>query len=92
MQPYRATGADAPAGVYLYSFALFPRARQPSGTCNFSKIERATATFGYKACAFGAGEANATPACLSLANLAVYAVGYNVLRVSQGKGALAYAS
>ena len=71
-------GADANNAnyVYLYSFALKPGEHQPSGTCNFSRIDNAvfqmTHTGG--------------------ATVSVHAVNYNVLRVMSGMGGLAYSN
>ena len=50
VQPYQTIGTNVPAGVYLYSFALKPAGRQPSGTCNFSRIDNATLSLTYKQC------------------------------------------
>ena len=66
-----------PAGnVFCYSFALKPEEHQPSGTCNFSRIDNATLTMG----AAAAGVAK------------IFAVNYNVLRVMSGMGGLAYSN
>ena len=61
--------------IYCYSFALNPEEHQPSGTCNFSRMDTATLKF----------VSNVT-GC----NLTVWAVNYNVLRIMSGMGALAY--
>lgn len=50
VQPFQTIGSNVPAGVYLYSFALKPAGRQPSGTCNFSRIDNATLSITYKTC------------------------------------------
>ena len=63
--------------IYSYSFALKPEEHQPSGTCNFSRIDNATLSV-------SAG-ANCT-VCK------VFAVNYNVLRVMSGMGGLAYSN
>ena len=57
VQPYQTIGTNVPAGVYLYSFALKPAGRQPSGTCNFSRIDNATLSLTYKQCSVN-GTAN----------------------------------
>jgi hypothetical protein len=54
VQPYQTIGSKVPAGVYLYSFALKPAGRQPSGTCNFSRIDNATLSLTYKTCSVNA--------------------------------------
>ena len=65
--------------IYCYSFALKPEDHQPSGTCNFSRIDNAEMVFSKKA-----GQ--------STRNLNVYAVNYNVLRIMSGMGGLAYSN
>jgi hypothetical protein len=74
---FGATGvADS---IALYSFALRPEEHQPSGTCNFSRIDTAQLAF-YG----GLGE--------TISALTIYAVNYNVLRIMSGMGGLAYSN
>lgn len=65
--------------IGVYSFALRPEEHQPSGTCNFSRIDNAQMKFG------GAAASN-------LNSLDIYAVNYNVLRIMSGMGGLAYSN
>jgi hypothetical protein len=62
--------------ICVYSFALKPEEHQPSGTCNFSRIDNAqlvaSTTFS--------------------ANTDIYAINYNVLRIMSGMGGLAYSN
>jgi hypothetical protein len=67
-------------GIYVYSFALSPEEHQPSGTCNFSRIDNAVLQLTM---------ANTT---LSSVPVRVYAVNYNVLRIMSGMGGLAYSN
>ena len=105
VQPYQTIGSVVPAGVYLYSFALKPAGRQPSGTCNFSRIDNATLSLTYKTCSVNGTDtiANVNAAlytsetitsntATSLTALNIYAKNYNVLRIMSGMGGLAYAS
>jgi len=105
VQPYQTTGTKVPAGIYLYSFALKPDGRQPSGTCNFSRIDNATLALTYKQCSVIATDpvANVSNAlylnesytantATQLTSLNIYAKNYNVLRIMSGMGGLAYAS
>ena len=105
VQPYQTIGTNVPAGVYLYSFALKPAGRQPSGTCNFSRIDNATLSLTYKTCSVNATDviANVNAALYAsetatantatvLTALNIYAKNYNVLRIMSGMGGLAYAS
>lgn len=40
--PMQCCGTRPQSGVYMYSFAIRPRDTQPSGTCNFSRIDNAS--------------------------------------------------
>ena len=62
--------------IAVYSFALKPEEHQPSGTCNFSRIDNAQ----LKCTTTTGGDMN------------IYAVNYNVLRVMSGMGGLAYSN
>ena len=66
---------------HVYSFALKPEEHQPSGTCNFSRIDNAVLNMNFKG--NGASAAH---------TLRVYAVNYNVLRIMSGMGGLAYSN
>ena len=67
--------------ISVYSFALKPEEHQPSGTCNFSRIDNAQLEFSAKVCGGSASE-----------GLHIYAVNYNVLRIMSGMGGLAYSN
>jgi hypothetical protein len=73
-------------GIYLYSFALKPEEHQPSGTCNFSRIDTATLVMEL------AGDININPDEDSTYDVRVYAVNYNILRVMSGMAGLAYSN
>ena len=68
--------------IYSYSFALSPEEHQPSGTCNFSRIDNAVLQLTY----------NSTIETAAALNLNIYAVNYNVLRIMSGMGGLAYSN
>jgi len=76
-QPIQAGHKVPSKHIYCYSFALKPEEHQPSGTCNFSRIDNAQMILG------------GTPTGL---HLTVYAVNYNVLRIMSGMGGLAYSN
>ena len=63
----------------VYSFALKPEEHQPSGTCNFSRIDNAELLCKLPGAAMGD-------------SMAIYAVNYNVLRIMSGMGGLAYSN
>jgi hypothetical protein len=71
--------------IYSYSFALSPEEHQPSGTCNFSRIDNAVLQLKYGA------DTGFTAQSVAM-NLNIYAVNYNVLRIMSGMGGLAYSN
>ena len=74
------TTACVDAGcIYSYSFALKPEEHQPSGTCNFSRIDNAVMQVGLNT-------------VTTASKLDIYAVNYNVLRIMSGMGGLAYSN
>lgn len=54
VQPFSTVGSRPIAGINLYSFSLRPSEHQPSGTCNFSRIDNATLQLTFKGAATGA--------------------------------------
>jgi hypothetical protein len=73
-------------GIYSYSFALRPEEHQPSGTCNFSRIDTATIVMNMSGGVTISADLDATW------DVRVYAVNYNILRVMSGMGGLAYSN
>jgi hypothetical protein len=73
-------------GVYMYSFAIKPEEHQPSGTCNFSRIDTATLVFSIDGAKKISGKDDEN------ADIRVYAINYNILRVMSGMGGLAYSN
>ena len=82
------TSYHAQPGIYLYSFALRPEEHQPSGTCNFSRIDTATLVMSLS----GGITVNAESAYDDSWDVRVYAVNYNILRIMSGMGGLAYSN
>jgi hypothetical protein len=76
-QPLQAGHKVPSKHIYCYSFALKPEDHQPSGTCNFSRIDNAQMLF-----------TNNTTS----GSLTVFAINYNVLRIMSGMGGLAYSN
>jgi len=79
-QPYR-YHSTVPTDyyIYLYSFAIDPENMQPSGTCNFSKIDNATLQFSF------------TPS-IADGTISIYATNYNILRIKNGMSGLMFSS
>lgn len=95
VQPYQHFSNTPADGINVYSFALKAEEHQPSGTCNFSRIDNATLqvkcglynTAGdnsYISTYIGGSSSN------SLLN--IYTVNYNVLRVMSGMAGTAYSN
>ena len=80
--------------LYCYSFALKPQEHQPSGTCNFSRIDNATLNLSLFKSILGPKNFVAcnSHACPVDRRVRVYATNYNVLRVMSGMGGLAYSN
>jgi len=80
VQPYTYHAGSPVPGVYSYSFALKPEEHQPSGTCNFSRIDNAQVSVTLKS---GATQSE---------TMHLFATNYNVLRVQSGMGGLAFSN
>jgi hypothetical protein len=83
VQPFQHHTRTPTQGINVYSFALKPEEHQPSGTCNFSRIDKATLQLTVSVNTVRSGRT---------AQVRVYAVNYNVLRVMSGMGGLAYSN
>ena len=80
VQPYQHHTRVPTKPVYVYSFALRPEEHQPSGTCNFSRIDNAQLSLELKD-TFDQGS-----------KIKVYATNYNVLRIMSGMAGLAFSN
>ena len=83
VQPYQHHSRSPSTGINVYSFALRPEEHQPSGSCNFSRIDKATLQLTVSL---------NTVTGTRTAQVRVYALNYNVLRVMSGMGGLAYSN
>jgi hypothetical protein len=72
------TNSGGVDNVSMYSFCLKPAEHQPSGTCNFSRIDNAVLNLG--------------TADYSTDGIYLFAMNYNVLRIMSGMGGLAYSN
>ena len=79
VQPYEYHSNVPRKYIYCYSFALKPEEHQPSGTCNFSRIDNANLFY-----TLNSGEGNR--------KLKIFGINYNILRVMSGMGGLAYSN
>jgi hypothetical protein len=105
VQPWQHFSNTPQDGVNVYSFALKAEDHQPTGTCNFSRIDNATllTSFGVEnwnglvlnnsATANPSGGSKYVNNYLgSNSLLNIYTVNYNVLRVMSGMAGLAYSN
>jgi hypothetical protein len=83
VQPFQHHSRNPDTGINVYSFALRPEEHQPSGSCNFSRIDNAVLQLVLSA---------PTVAGTATAKVRVYAVNYNVLRVMSGMAGVAYSN
>ena len=77
--------------VNVYSFAIQPEEHQPSGTCNFSRIDTATLVYD----TYGSsttGVSQTAPSKTTPFAFRIYAVNYNIFRIMSGMGGLAYSN
>ena len=73
-----APAANTGRNLKMYSFALKANKHQPCGTCNFSRIDTASLTF---------GSVTGAPT-----NFYLYAVNFNILRIKAGLSGLAFSN
>jgi hypothetical protein len=83
VQPFQHHTRAPDCGINVYSFALRPEEHQPSGSCNFSRIDNAVMQL-----VLSSGTVSGT----NTAKVRVYAVNYNVLRVMSGMAGVAYSN
>ena len=76
VQPWYHHSGNPYPGIYNYSFALHPEEHQPTGTCNFSRIDNAQVQVWLKT----RGEDS------SKYIQKLFAVNYNILRIQSGMG------
>jgi len=95
VQPYQHFSNTPADGINVYSFALKAEDHQPSGTCNFSRIDNATlqVKFGlYNSDNATNYVTNYIGGSSSNSQLNIYTVNYNVLRVMSGMAGTAYSN
>jgi hypothetical protein len=80
VEPFMHHSGNPYPGVYSYSFALKPEEHQPTGTCNFSRIDNAQVQVTMKAGVYDSS------------TQWMFAVNYNVLRIQSGMGGLAFSN
>lgn len=82
VQPYQVMGRVSQEPIYQYSFALAADELQPSGACNFSRLDRVVLH----------SQTVEPPADPEAGKIHAFAVNYNFLKISSGMGGLQYGS
>lgn len=85
VQPYQHFTRMPCQGINVYSFALNPVEHQPSGSCNMSRIDNATLSLTLSPFE-GLYLDNDS------AQLYIWTMNYNVLRITSGMGGIAYSN
>ena len=81
VQPYQHNNKSPNFGLNSYSFALHPEEYQPSGFCNFNRIDLKTMTFEFN-------NHFINPNINKLLNISIYAHNYNILLLAHGKASI----
>jgi hypothetical protein len=94
VQPYDHHTRTPGNYIYTYSFALRPEEHQPSGSCNFSRIESAQMVFYLRNSISSPGniDTGVLQDYTELPSYTLYAPCYNILRIMGGMGGLAYSN
>ena len=91
VQPFQHYQASNSKYIYTYSFGLKPYEHQPSGTCNFSRIDSAKLSLTFDTSSTSQDEEVPYTGQISNdATVKVFAINYNVLRIMSGMGGVAY--
>jgi hypothetical protein len=85
VQPYQHHTRIPRNNIYVYSFALKPEEYQPSGSCNFSRIDNAQLKV-------TAGKQTLDLNFDKAASLRIFATNWNVLRIMSGMGGMAFSN
>ncbi len=82
LQAYETHRSTPKDGINLYSFAINPLEHQPSGTCNFSRIDNATLNLSF----------DTDVSTISGNKLSIFTLNYNILRIMSGLAGMAYSN
>jgi len=91
---YLISGGIGNDSIAVYSFALKPEEHQPSGTCNFSRIDNAVLIGSDLKIGTNTTKTHDTQTVSqeNLCELTIFAVNYNILRIMSGMGGLAFSN
>ena len=77
VQPYQHHTANPDDYIYCYSFSIHPEKLQPSGACNFSKIDSTLFVINLST-------------SIKAGSVTIYAVNYNILKIKNGMAGLLF--
>jgi hypothetical protein len=83
VQPYQRHSFGPSDCIYVWSFAINPEDLQPSGTCNFSKIDDAKIIFRF------VNKSSSTPIS---GGFIIFATNYNILKIESGMAGVLFSS
>jgi hypothetical protein len=94
VQPYQHHTSTPDNYIYVYSFALRPEEHQPSGTCNFTRIDNAFMEILFRNTDTIPGNLDSIPEqdYSFVPGYTLFAPSYNILRIMGGMGGLAYST
>ena len=94
VQPYQHFTHTPADGINVYSFALKAEDHQPTGSCNFSRIDNATlnVSVGYNNTSVNSTGYTTKYLSTGSSVMNIYTVNYNVLRVMSGMAGTAYSN
>jgi hypothetical protein len=82
LQIYQFHSRTADRGINVYSFAFNPEGYQPTGACNFSRMDNATLHLVLSAAAITG---------VNTAKLRIYGIAYNFIKIQGGMIGISYA-
>ena len=82
IQAFQHHNSTPQKGISSYSFSLNPNTRQPSGSCNFSKIDEAKLQL----------HLDRIVSYKFPAKIRIYGLNYNIFRIVNGLGGLAFSN
>jgi hypothetical protein len=94
VQPYQHHTRIPKNYIYTYSFALKPEEHQPSGTCNFTRIDNSHLVIYFRNTISFPGNQDSLPIedYSYLPSYSLFAPSYNILRFMGGMAGLAYSN
>jgi len=90
--PYACHSNIPSEGIYMYSYSLNPEEYQPSGSCNYSALRYKTMILSFTDQFWNYASNYNLDTDINKAQITVYGLTYNILRLANGMGALYFSS